>query len=258
MLHVSRRQRAVLAAFALVSASLTAAGPAVADGRPQTVRQLQARRRHLRGEPQLRQPVRAVGRRERPARHRPRRCDAAHTTQVSQAGNAYQCLKQLDVNLDTDAAGNTLSKVCNPETVTFPDNSTVSYTSHFPNAPFNIDQYIPADATTCPRPNQEFSFPNGIRNGALQADGVTPVGLPGGCTRDLVHKFYQEQYQLDGGRQDRYLTGQRLGRHDDGLLRHDPAADLPVPPRLRAPRTTSSPTGSSRAPTAARTSTTST
>ena len=32
-------------------------------------------------------------------------------------------------------------------------------------------------------------------------------GLPGGCTRDLVHRFYQEQYQLDGGRQDRYVTG---------------------------------------------------
>ena len=32
-------------------------------------------------------------------------------------------------------------------------------------------------------------------------------GLPGGCTRDLVHRFYQEQYQLDGGKQDRYMTG---------------------------------------------------
>ena len=135
--------------------------------------------------------------------------DAAHTTQVAQTGTPYTCLKQLDVNLNTDAAGNALSKLaqCNPETVTFPDGSTTTYTSHFLNQPFNIDQYIPADATTCPRPNQEFSFANGIKNGALQADGVTPVGLPGGCTRDLVHKFYQEQYQLDGGQQDRYVTG---------------------------------------------------
>ena len=31
--------------------------------------------------------------------------------------------------------------------------------------------------------------------------------MPGGCTRDLVHRFYQEQYQLDGGAQDRYVTG---------------------------------------------------
>jgi phospholipase C len=135
--------------------------------------------------------------------------DALHTTQISQAGAPYTCLKQLDVNLNTDYAGNTLSKLaqCNPETVTFPDASTVAYSSHFLNAPFNIDAYIPADATTCPRPNQEFSFSNGILNGALQGDGVTPVGLPGGCTRDLVHKFYQEQWQLNGGAQNRYLTG---------------------------------------------------
>jgi phospholipase C len=133
--------------------------------------------------------------------------DAAHTTQVAQTGVPYTCLKQLDVNLNTDAAGNTLSKQpeCNPETVTFPDATTTSYTSHFLNTPFNIDAYIPADATTCPRPNQEFSFPNGIRNGATNASGT--VGLPGGCTRDLVHKFYQEQYQLDGGKQDKYVTG---------------------------------------------------
>jgi acid phosphatase len=134
---------------------------------------------------------------------------AARKTQVAQTGAPYTCLKQLDVNLNTDAAGNTLSVLpqCNPETVIFPDATTTTYTSHFLNAPFNIDQYIPANATTCPRPNQEFSFPNGIMNGALQGDGITPVGLPGGCTRDLVHKFYQEQWQLNGGAQNRYLTG---------------------------------------------------
>ena len=33
------------------------------------------------------------------------------------------------------------------------------------------------------------------------------TGLPGGCTRDLVHRFYKEQYQINGGRQDRYATG---------------------------------------------------
>ncbi len=33
------------------------------------------------------------------------------------------------------------------------------------------------------------------------------TGLPGGCTRDLVHRFYNEQYQIDGGRQDRYVAG---------------------------------------------------
>jgi len=144
--------------------------------------------------------------------------DAAHTTQIAQNGTPYTCLKQLDVNLNTDFAGsaspafpaNTLSKqaACNPETVTFPDGTTTTtYTSHFLNAPFNIDQYIPADATTCPRPNKEFSFGNGIVNGAVDPATGDPYGLPGGCTRDLVHKFYQEQYQLNGGQQNRYVTG---------------------------------------------------
>ena len=41
--------------------------------------------------------------------------------------------------------------------------------------------------------------PNGVLKGYRRE--------PGGCTRDLVHRFYQEQYQLDGGRQDRYVTG---------------------------------------------------
>jgi phospholipase C len=31
--------------------------------------------------------------------------------------------------------------------------------------------------------------------------------LPGGCTRDLVHRFYQEQYQINGGDMNRYITG---------------------------------------------------
>jgi acid phosphatase len=142
---------------------------------------------------------------------------ASHRIQVSQAGEPYACLKQLDVNLDTDFAGsttpafpaNTLSKrsSCNPETVTFPDGSTTTYTSHFRNAPFNIDRYIPADATTCPRPNQEFSFPNGIKDGAINPATGQTYGTEGGCTRDLVHKFYQEQYQLNDGAQNRYVTG---------------------------------------------------
>jgi phospholipase C len=33
------------------------------------------------------------------------------------------------------------------------------------------------------------------------------TGEPGGCTRDLVHRFHQEPYQIDGGRMDRYTVG---------------------------------------------------
>lgn len=208
MTHRSRRLRAVLVSLSLLSASLLAAGPANAahNGPLGNYKHLVVIYEENHSFDNLYGTWGDVN-----GQHVTGLADAdpAHTTQVAQTGVPYTCLKQLDVNLNTDAAGNTLDKLsqCNPETVTFPDATTTTYTSHFLNAPFNIDTYIPADATTCPRPNQEFSFANGIKNGALQADGVTPVGLPGGCTRDLVHKFYQEQYQLDGGKQDRYVTG---------------------------------------------------
>src|SRR5215213_2531405 len=71
-----------------------------------------------------------------------------------------------------------------------------TFTSHFRNRPFTIDDHIPPEATTCPPPG--VFAPNGVPNG---------TGLPGGCTRDLVHRFYQEQYQLNDGRQNRYVTG---------------------------------------------------
>jgi len=112
--------------------------------------------------------------------------DRAHTTQVNQAGTPYDCLLQNDVNLTSP-----------PLAATCTDTTTGNaFSSHFPNAPFTIDDFIPTTATTCPAPGQ--NAPNGVLNGQ---------GLPGGCTRDLVHRYYQEQYQLDGGKQDRYVTG---------------------------------------------------
>ncbi len=114
------------------------------------------------------------------------RADTAHTTQVGQNGTPYTCLKQNDVNLTSPP----LSAACSDATTGTP------FMSHFPNAPFTIDRFIPSSATTCPQPG--VFAPNGVPNGS---------GLPGGCTRDLVHRFYQEPYQLDGGRQDRYVTG---------------------------------------------------
>jgi acid phosphatase len=110
--------------------------------------------------------------------------DPAHTTQVNQAGAPYQCLLQNDVNLTSPP----LSATCT--------NTAPPFTSHFANEPFRIDDFIAPEDTTCPAP------------GVFAANGVPKgMGLPGGCTRDLVHRFYQEQYQLDGGRQDRYVTG---------------------------------------------------
>jgi acid phosphatase len=109
------------------------------------------------------------------------RADPAHTTQVDQSGMPYACLLQNDVNLTTPPLG-----------------TACSQTSNFFNRPFLIDDFIKPTDKTCPAP------------GVFAANGVlkdSPGALPGGCTRDLVHRFYQEQYQLNGGKQNRYTTG---------------------------------------------------
>jgi acid phosphatase len=115
-----------------------------------------------------------------------RDADAAHTRQVNQAGARYQCLMQNDVNLTSPP----LSVEC--------ENAEPAFKSHFHNAPFTIDDYIAPEDKTCPAPG--VFAPNGVLKDS-------PGALPGGCTRDLVHRFYQEQYQLNGGKQNRYVTG---------------------------------------------------
>ncbi len=77
-------------------------------------------------------------------------------------------------------------------------NTSPAFTSAFANAPFKIDDYIEPTDKTCPAPG--VFAPNGVLKDSADA-------LPGGCTRDLVHRFYQEQYQLNGGKQNRYTTG---------------------------------------------------
>src|SRR4029079_17631944 len=104
--------------------------------------------------------------------------DPAHTTQVNQEGEPFTCLLQNDVNLTSP---DPLPATCTDTTTATP------FVSHFANSPFRIDDYIKPSDTTCPAPGA--SVPNGVRNG---------TGDPGGCTRDLVHRFYNEQYQLDG------------------------------------------------------------
>jgi phospholipase C len=127
----------------------------------------------------------------------------AKVTQVAQDGTAYQCLRQVDVNLTSPP----LSPTCSD-----PDHGTPD--SHFTNTWFTIDNYIGPMDKTCPPP------------GVFAANGVlkdSAGALPGGCTRDLVHRFYQEQYQIDGGKQDRYVTGSdavglTMGRYDTASL----------------------------------------
>jgi acid phosphatase len=108
--------------------------------------------------------------------------------QVAQDGTPYRCLLQNDPNLE---APSPLTSTCQDAEHAIPD-------SHFRNRHFLIDRYIRPRDKTCPAP------------GAPSSSGVlkdSPGALPGGCTRDLVHRFYQNIYQIDGGRQDRYVTG---------------------------------------------------
>ena len=105
---------------------------------------------------------------------------------MNQSGAPFTCLKQVDVNLTSP-----------PLAATCADSTTATqFSSAFNNAPFSIDALIPASATTCPAP------------GVFAAHGVlNGTGLPGGCTQDIVHRFYQEQYQLNNGQMNRYTTG---------------------------------------------------
>jgi phospholipase C len=128
----------------------------------------------------------------------------ASATQVAQDGTPYSCLLQDDVNLTVPP----LTPDCSP-------------TSHFANAPFSIDDYIAPDDTTCPPAGAP------VGNGWLKG-----TGEPGGCTRDLVHRFYQEQYQIDGGKQDRYTTGSDAVGLTQG---HYDTRSLPIYRYLHAP-----------------------
>jgi acid phosphatase len=125
----------------------------------------------------------------------------AETIQVAQDGTAYKCLLQNDVNLTSPP----LTSTCHDPVHEVPD-------SHFSNWWFTIDDYIKPADTTCPAPG--VFAPNGVLKGQ---------GLPGGCTRDIVHRFYQEQYQINGGQQNRYVTGSDavglvMGRYDTQAL----------------------------------------
>src|SRR5215831_11892701 len=112
--------------------------------------------------------------------------DLSELIQINQAGNPFQCLQQNDASLTSPSP---LPVSCTDTSDT--TSPTTRFNSFFVNAPFTIDSFIPSTAVTCPNP----------------VPGGQPALVPGGCTRDLVHRFYQEQFQLHGGQQNRYVTG---------------------------------------------------
>ena len=135
--------------------------------------------------------------------------DAAHTTQLGQTGPGsfapYECLYQDDANLQAQSAANPSGAAERH----LQQHDRRPFPSHFANAPFSIDDYISPDDVTCPPVLSAFSFPNGLRKGGINpANGqVVPGARSGGCTRDIVHRFYHEIFQLNGGQQNRYVLG---------------------------------------------------
>jgi phospholipase C len=148
---------------------------------------------------------------------------AAHATQVDQSTfrTPLPCLPQDDVNLAAPPPPGVCSGVKADGT---------SFHSDFPNAPFDIGSFIPATgpkSQTCYEPTP--AGPSNPTNGVLAG---APGTTSGGCTRDLVHRFYQEQYQIDGGRQDRYVSGSDA----DGLaMGHYDTTALPLYQYLHGP-----------------------
>jgi phospholipase C len=129
--------------------------------------------------------------------------DPAHTTQVDLDGRPLGCLPQTDVNLTSPP----LSTTC----------TDGALNSHFFNRPFQIDapDLLPPEATTCPPPDMP---PPGSSTGVPKGSG-----LPGGCTRDLVHRYYQNRVQIDGGRNDKFAVvsdakGLTMGYYDTSRL----------------------------------------
>ena len=113
-------------------------------------------------------------------------------TQVNQDGKPMSCLLFNDYNLVQGSQGK-CKDTSGVASALYP-----AFSSDVTNKPFNLGALLPSGALTCPIPG--IYAPNGL---PANSAGTTA----GGCSRDLVHRFYQEQYQLNGGRQNRYVVG---------------------------------------------------
>ena len=158
--------------------------------RRRSSRRVQAPGGDLRGEPLLRQPLRHLGRRARPARGRPCRRDPgqAHPGRTGRR------------RVHLPAAGRRQPRLAGP---------AVEHLSG-PGPRHRREPLRATTSSTSTTTSPRRTGPVRSRRASAPANGVlkdSPDDDPGGCTRDLVHRFYQEQYQIDGGKQDRYTTG---------------------------------------------------
>jgi phospholipase C len=143
----------------------------------------------------------------------------ATMTQLAQDGSPLSCLYQNDVNLASPSPlPTTCTDTAHPARQGNPG-TPQPVNSAFPNKPWRIDDIIPATARTCSITGSSDDVPQG-------------TGAPGGCTHDLVHRFYQEQYQINGGKQNRYVTGSDAS----GLtMGHYDTTQLPIYRYLHSP-----------------------
>ena len=204
-------------------------------GGPGSAAKDQSHRRHLRREPQLRQSVRRLGRRERACERRRR----AHDAGRPEPATPYSCLVQQRRQPDVAAASGAARD----------DPSRRRLQEPFSNTWFTIDNFI---RPTPPRVRQlkdSFTFPNGSSTDRALEPAAARATWCTSSTRSSTSS--------NGGAQDRYVDRKRLCRHGDGRLRHEVAADLSAICIGEAIRTMRSRTTSSRRHSAARSSTTS-
>lgn len=133
------------------------------------------------------------------------RAPASAIRQVNQDGTPLGCLLMNDVNLVPGASAG--PPTCS-DTSGERENRYPAYRSPYPNAPFPLDDALPAGAMTCPPPGTDAAL---VKYAQVPANNGVPENSPGaqagGCTRDLAHRFYQEQYQINGGAMNRYAVG---------------------------------------------------
>ena len=141
--------------------------------RRQGRRGLQAHRGDLRGEPQLRQPLRRLGHGRRPARSTAGpRPTPAHTHAGRPGRHAVRLpaaeRRQPHRRARSPAAAAT------PSRCTLADGTTATYASHFAQRAVQHRQLHPADRHDLPAADNLFGFPNGV----LKGQGDCPAAAP--------------------------------------------------------------------------------
>ena len=111
---------------------------------------------------------------------------ASTMKQANQDGAPVGCLLINDVNL---ASGNLAGAPSCDDTSGQGKGRYPAYQSAYPNAPFLLNDTLPAGAMTCPPPGTDASLVKFARPPADNGVAAnSPGAQAGGCTRDLVHR----------------------------------------------------------------------